>query len=54
MNIETVYAVGFLSGMCIMLMIMYSIYGPLMKLNNKELKALKKGVEKCESQFTHR
>lgn len=54
MNIETVYVVGFLSGMCIMLMIMYSIYGPLMKLNNKQLKALKKGVEKCESQSSHR
>ena len=54
MSVEGVYVVGFLSGMSIMLMIMYSIYGPLMKLNNKELKELKKGVEKCESQFTHR
>lgn len=54
MSIEAVYVVGFFSGMCIMLMIMYSIYGPLMKLNNKQLKALKKGVEKCESQSSRR
>lgn len=54
MSLEDVYVLGFFSGMWIMLMLMYSIYGPLMKLNFKELKALKKGVEKCESQFTHR